>query len=89
MFFNLFIDSSDKHHNIGEISLIWINSKFEEDVRINENVLMETFEEIGLILLESTEERSILLDPNNTHIGLGIAATDSGVTVVQIISQKF
>lgn len=89
MFLNLLIFSSDKHHNIGEISLIWINSKFEEDVKINENVLMETFEEIGLILLESTEERSILLDPNNTHIGLGIAATDSGVTVVQIISQKF
>jgi len=49
---------------------------------------LETFEEIGLILLESTEEKQILLDPSSTHIGLGISATSEGVTVVQIISQK-
>lgn len=57
-------------------------------MKITESVLLETFEEIGLILLESTEEKQILLDPSSTHIGLGISATSEGVTVVQIISQK-
>lgn len=69
--------------------MIWINSKFEEDARINEDLLLETFEEIGLILLESTEEKHILFDPNSNHIGLGIAATDEGIIVVQIVSQKY
>ena len=71
------------------MNLIWINSKFEEDSKVDEEVLLETFEEIGLILLESTEEKQFLLDPSSNHIGLGISATDEGITVVQIISQKF
>lgn len=55
---------------------------------MDEKVLMENFEEVGLILLESTEERQVLLDSSATHIGLGIAATNDGISVVQIVSQK-
>ena len=73
---------------MGEINLIWINSKFEEDAKINEETILNTFEEIGLILLESTDEKQFLLDPQSNHIGLGIAANELGITVVQIISQK-
>lgn len=42
------------------IHLIHLYSKFEEDVHVNEEKIVETFEEIGLVLLESAEERLYL-----------------------------
>lgn len=52
---------------------LYIVSGYEEDTQITKQVTFDYFIEMGHLFFEMDEERKSLLDPNNNHIGVGLA----------------
>jgi len=64
---------------------IFASSKFE-DSKINKDIIVNNFQELGYVLMECQEEKSMLYDPQYNHMGLGITATDKNVIIVMFLS---
>lgn len=55
---------------------------------MNKDITYNYFMEMGYLFLEVETDRKFLLDSQMNHIGLGVAASESHVVIVQILSRK-
>lgn len=62
---------------LGDVSLIYIQSKYEEETEVNLEIMEEYFMEIGYLLLEVENDKKVLLSPEMNHISIGINSDDS------------
>ena len=65
-----------------------IVSNYEEDVQVTANYTEKFFIETGYIFMEMDKEREILMDPNHTHVGIGIAGNESTISIVMLVTQR-
>ncbi len=48
-------------------------SNYEEDVQVTKSYQEKFFTQTSYLFFEMDKERELLMDPNNTHIGIGLA----------------
>ncbi|EAR85013.1 hypothetical protein TTHERM_00529650 (macronuclear) [Tetrahymena thermophila SB210] len=77
-----------RYNNLGECELCHITAKFEPDADITKEYIYDYFMEIGYLFLESEEEKRIILNPANNHIGIGVFFDEIQIVVVLILSEK-
>lgn len=54
--------------------MLHVSLKFEDGVDVTESTLIDSFQQAGYLLLESTEEQRVLLEERNNHLGIGVAS---------------
>lgn len=67
---------------------LYIISGYEEDTQVTKQVTFDYFIEMGHLFFEMDEERRILLDSSNNHIGIGLAGNEVNVVIVLFVISR-
>jgi hypothetical protein len=63
-------------------------SNYEEDVQVNKAYQEKFFVESSYLFFEMDKERELLMDPNNTNVGIGLAGNESTISIVIFVTQR-
>ncbi|EGR31482.1 hypothetical protein IMG5_108430 [Ichthyophthirius multifiliis] len=86
---NDFFESlKERNLNDGQTELCFIAARYEEDVDITQQYIYDYFMEIGYLFFECEVEKKILMNPQNNHIGIGVATDEIQIVIVLIITEK-
>jgi uncharacterized protein YkwD len=65
-----------------------ITSRYEEDVHITKKLTESFFIENAYLFLEMDKVREVILDPQYTHVGIGLAGNEVNVVIVLLVTRK-
>jgi len=57
-------------------------------VQVTKNYQEKFFVETSYLFFEMDKERELLMDPNNTNIGIGLAGNESTIAIVLFVTQR-
>lgn len=72
----------------GEYEICHIISKYEDDATITNKLTERFFIESAYVFFEMDSERELLMHPQNTHIGVGLAGNGTNIAIVLLITRK-
>jgi hypothetical protein len=89
-------DSNDQYlkrlceelRNDAEYKSCELISNYEEDVQVTKGYQEKFFVESSYLFFEMDKERELLMDPNNTNIGIGLAGNESTIAIVIFVTQR-
>jgi hypothetical protein len=55
---------------------------------VTKNYQEKFFVETSYLFFEMDKERELLMDPNNTNIGIGLAGNESTIAIVLFVTQR-
>ena len=67
---------------------LYIVSGYEEDTQVTKQVTFDFFIEMGHLFFEMDEERRVLLDSNNNHVGVGLAGNETNIVIVLFVISR-
>lgn len=78
----------DDIRNDADFKTCEIISNYEQDVQVTKSYQEKFFVETSYLFFEMDKERELLMDPNNTNIGIGLAGNESTIAIVLFVTQR-